>query len=680
MALNDYADDLKEVDNLVEEMLLRPDFLTEPYEPLDFWTPTTRQAEEDVNIRDVGRLDTSARELNTRLFADLLFEVEGRTTDMEHYLQKTQRESQNELALFDRQYTAHHAQLIYPSLEYLAAFSSEQRLSRILTIMRHHARALGGRLREIADFARRLDHLSTRVTHLFPISATYAERLKRFRSLEESVSDVIARQNRAMQTVRHGVEIVRSHLFSIAQRHPEFFPSNVINCFDNHPFPPVPVAASANQGPTNNDSNSRSDSSERGGQMSESGASETSPYYSASDSDAGSSGRPSLSPSGGTETTSIVINGSSPEAPDKSAKRKKRARKQGKSGKIKKRRRTDSFDAFALNPPTPRPKSGKGKGKLKIASSAPSSPSSRSESATIPDVASNEEPYDSEPGLDHLPLVYEPVHVLEQSNIESTLNNFVGCVEVSRQIHSPLPADIDRLVNAMIDMAHVIVERGLRVANAMARLEGQQFNQEVPRIRQALERLINKSAAEPTPAPAPQGKLCGGRMSDGSSCETHVMLVFSAMKGYMWMTPLTPFVMEQVSRRGSTHVAATTGDAAKCINPTIIGTITRRATRCLTAHLPLVWSHTVRSKSGGERSKSRGRADDEKEEKLYLRGPQCPTRLTYDRRRDRWANITRFLAAVDDQGPDGPPDNHPIDDAQTPDSPPAGGTAEMIDV
>ncbi|KAH9182527.1 hypothetical protein AeNC1_015497, partial [Aphanomyces euteiches] len=186
MALNNYADDLQEVDQLIEDMLLRPDFLTEPYEPLDFWALATRQAEEDVNIQEARRLDTPARELNTRLFAELLFEVESRTTDMDNYLQKTQRESQNELALFDRQYTAHHSQLINPSLEYLAAFASEQRLSRVLVIMRHHARALGGRLRKIADFSRRLDHLSTRVTHLFPISATYAERLGRFRRLAES--------------------------------------------------------------------------------------------------------------------------------------------------------------------------------------------------------------------------------------------------------------------------------------------------------------------------------------------------------------------------------------------------------------------------------------------------------------------------------------------------------------
>ncbi|CAK4607371.1 unnamed protein product [Aphanomyces euteiches] len=581
MALNNYADDLQEVDQLIEDMLLRPDFLAEPYEPLDFWAPTTRQAEEDVNIQEARRLDTSARELNTRLFAELLFEVESRTTDMDNYLHKTQRESKNELALFDRQYTAHHSQLINPSLEFLAAFASEQRLSRVLVIMRHHARALGGRLREIADFSRRLDHLSTRVTYLFPISATYAERLGRFRRLAESVSDLIARQNRAMHT---------------------------------------------------------------------------------------------------------------------------RAKRQGKSGKPKKRRRTDSFDEFTLTPPTPRPKSGKGKGKLKTASSAPSSPSSRAESAAIPDVASDEEPYDSEPGLDHLPLVYEPVHVLEQSHIESTLNNFVGCVEVSRQIHSPLPADLDRLADALIDMVHVIVERGRRVANAAARLEAQQFNQEVPRIRQALERLINKSAAEPTPAPTPQGNLCGGRMSDGSSCEIPRDKCFLRHEGVHVDDASHPLCYGPSIKAGKHSRCRNYWRRCKVHNPnyhrsyyktvnkvpdesSARGLVHNRST--LLREIERTFgnrSHTVRSKSGGGRSKSRSRADDEKEEELYLRGPQYPTHLTYDRRRDRWANITRFLVAVDqgpdadDQGPDGPPDNHPNDDAQPPDSPPAGGAANMINV
>ncbi|CAK4416877.1 unnamed protein product [Aphanomyces euteiches] len=640
MALNNYADDLKEVDQLIEDMLLRPDFLTEPYEPLDFWAPTTRQAEEDVNIQEARRLDTSARELNTRLFAELLFEVEGRTTDMDNYLQKTQRESQNELALFDQQYTAHHSQLINPLLEYLAAFASEQRLSRVLVIMRHHARALGGRLREISDFSRRLDHLSTRVTHLFPISATYAERLGRFRRLAESVSDLIARQNTAMHTVRHGVEVVRSNLFSIAQRHPEFFPANVINCFDNHPFPPAPVTASSNQRPAHSDSNSQSDSPGRGGQMSESGASEASPFHSDSDSDAGSSDHPPLPPSDGTEATPIVINGSSPEAPDKSAKRKKRAKKQGKSGKPKKRRRTDSFDEFALTPPTTRPKSGKGKGKLKTAFSVPSSPSSRSESAAIPDVASDEEPYDSEPGLDHLPLVYEPVHVLEQSHIESTLNNFVGCVEVSRQIHSPLPADLDRLADALIDMVHVIVERGRRVANAAARLEAQQFNQEVPRIRQALERLINKSAAEPTPAPTPQGNLCGGRMSDGSSCEIPRDNCFLRHEGVHVDDASHALCYGPSIKAGKHSRCRNYWRRCKVHNPnyhrsyyktvnkvpdesSARGLVHNRST--LLREIERTFgnrSHTVRSKSGGGRSKSRSRADDEKEEELYLRGPQ----------------------------------------------------------
>ncbi|KAH9086652.1 hypothetical protein Ae201684P_000074 [Aphanomyces euteiches] len=602
MALNNYADDLQE--------------------PLDFWAPATRQAEEDVNIQEARRLDTSARELNTRLFAELLFEVESRTTDMDNYLQKTQRESQNELALFDRQYTAHHSQLINPSLEYLAAFASEQRLSRVLVIMRHHARALGGRLREIADFSRRLDHLSTRVTHLFPISATYAERLGRFRR----------------------------------------------------------------------------------GQMSESGASEASPFHSDSDSDAGSSDHPPLPPSDGTEATPIVINGSSPEAPDKSAKRKKRAKRQGKSGKPKKRRRTDSFDEFTLTPPTPRPKSGKGKGKRKTASSAPSSPSSRSESAAIPDVASDEEPYDSEPGLDHLPLVYEPVHVLEQSHIESTLNNFVGFVEVSRQIHSPLPADLDRLADALIDMVHVIVERGRRVANAAARLEAQQFNQEVPRIRQALERLINNSAAEPTPAPTPQGNLCGGRMSDGSSCEIPRDNCFLRHEGVHVDDASHALCYGPSIKAGKHSRCRNYWRRCKVHNPnyhrsyyktvnkvpdesSARGLVHNRST--LLREIERTFgnrSHTVRSKSGGGRSKSRSRADDEKEEELYLRGPQYPTHLTYDRRRDRWANITRFLVAVDqgpdadDQGPDGPPDNHPNDDAQPPDSPPAGGAANLINV
>ncbi|KAH9181477.1 hypothetical protein AeNC1_016547, partial [Aphanomyces euteiches] len=521
MSLDDLADDLREVNQLVEDMLLRPDFLTEPYEPLEYWPQATRQAEENINTRDAGRLDTSARNLNTQLFADFVYEIEGREAETDNFLRTIQRESQEDLDIFDRQYTDHHAQLINPSPEYLAAFAEERRLNRVLTIMRHHARALNGRLREITNFIRSLEHLSTNVTSFFPISITYGRRLRRFRLLERSVSDLITRQNRAMHMVRDGVRIVRSHLFSIAQGHPEFFPPNVINCFDNHPFPPPPVSVPTNQKPANNDSNAGGDSSGQGGQMSDSGASGTSPHYSASDSDTDAGGLPPVSSTDGTEATPIVINGSSSEALSKSAKRKKRAKKQGKNDRPKKCRRTDSSDSlesFTTTPPTPRPKPGKGKGKgkakLKTSSSAPSSPSGRPEPAMIPDVASDEEPYDSEPGLDHLPPIYEPVHVLEQDTLEMTLNNLVGCVQVSRQINAPLAADLGRLADAIIDMAHGLVQQGRRLANGMARLEAQQFNQEVPRIRQALERLINKSAAEPTPAPTPQGNLCGGRMSD----------------------------------------------------------------------------------------------------------------------------------------------------------------------
>ncbi|KAH9159537.1 hypothetical protein AeNC1_019067 [Aphanomyces euteiches] len=158
------------------------------------------------------------------------------------------------------------------------------------------------------------------------------------------------------------------------------------------------------------------------------------------------------------------------------------------------------------------------------------------------------------------------------------------------------------------------------------------------------------------------------------------------MKGYMWMTPLMPFVMEQV------HNPNYHRNYYKAVNKvpdesSARGLVLNRST--LLREIERTFgnrSHTVRSKSGGGRSKSRSRADDEKEEELYLRGPQYPTHLTYDRRRDRWANITRFLAAVDqgpdvdDQGPDDPPDDHPNDDAQPPDSPPAGGAAAMIDV
>ncbi|KAG9416117.1 hypothetical protein AC1031_000519 [Aphanomyces cochlioides] len=216
----------------------------------------------------------------------------------------------------------------------------------------------------------------------------------------------------------------------------------------------------------------------------------------------------------------------------------------------------------------------------------------------------------------------------------------------------------------MIDMAHVMVEQGRRLANTTARLEAQQFNQEIPRIRQALERIVNKSAAEPTPAPAPQGNLCGGRMSDGSSCEIPRDTCFLRHEGNYYKA--VNKVPDDSSARGLVHNRSE---------------LLREVERTFGNK-----SHTVKSKSGGGRSKSRGRAGDEKGDELYLRGPQYPTRLTHDRRLERWARLTRFLEAVDqgpdvdDQGPDNPPDDHPDDDAHLPDSPSAGGAAEMIDV
>ncbi|KAG9399127.1 hypothetical protein AC1031_012086, partial [Aphanomyces cochlioides] len=421
------------------------------------------------------------------------------------------------------------------------------------------------------------------------------------------------------------------------------------------------------------------------------------PYSSSSDSDAGSDGFPPLRSSDGTEATPIVINGSSPEAPDRSTKRK---RSSGKRSKRSQPKRCRHFDPFALTPPTPRSKSGKVK--ARVSSSAPSSPGGRSDSAAIPDVASDEEPYDSEPGLDHLPTIYQPVHVLEQNHIESTLNHLVGCINVSRQINAPLAADLDRLADAMIDMAHVMVEQGRRLANTTARLEAQQFNQEIPRIRQALERIVNKSAAEPTPAPAPQGNLCGGRMSDGSSCEIPRDACFLRHEG-VHVDNASHFLCYGPSikagkharcrnywRRCKVHNPIYHRNYYKAVNKVPDDSSARGLVHNRSELLREVErtfkSHTVRSKSGGGRSKSRGRAGDEKEDELYLRGPQYPTRLTHDRRLERWARLTRFLEAVDqdpdvdDQGPDNPPDDHSDDDAHPPDSPPADGAAETIDV
>ncbi|KAG9398040.1 hypothetical protein AC1031_015067 [Aphanomyces cochlioides] len=430
--------------------------------------------------------------------------------------------------------------------------------------------------------------------------------------------------------------------------------------------------------------------------MSDSSASESSPYSSSSDSDARRGGSLHLRPSDGSEATPIVINGSSPETPARSRKRKGSSAKRSKSGRPKKRRHVDPF---AVTPPMPRSKTEK----ARIPSSAPSSPGGRSDSTAVPDVASDEKPYDSAPGLDHLPAVYHPIHVLEQNNIDATLNHLVGSVNVSRQINSPVPADLGRLADAMVDMAHVLVEQRRRLANTTGRLEAQQFNQEVPRIRQARERISNKIAAEPIPAPTPQDNLFGGRMSDGSSCEVPRDACFLRREGIHVDDSTQTLCYGRSIKLGKHARCRNYWRRCKVHNP-----VYHRNYYKATNKIPddssargLVHNssellrevertfgnkgHTVQTKSGAK-GKSRGRASEVKEDELYLRGPQYPTRLTYDHRHERLARLTLFLQAVDqgpdvdDQGTDNPPDDHPGDDARPPDSPPADGAAGMIDV